>query len=645
LTGLPQLGAIELHRAITKHSSEAFDRDGLFGAFQLAPAYTEAAPVTTEYPSDGNLISSHHSYEPAFYMSPFADWESDHERAPMSHSLTQAISFDEFASLDRSLFDDYLEDSPVTTPRLVIDSPRPVYRHLGSPDTSEDVSKESELMMVKTLRPATDLNDATLQDLHALNGSSEPVLPLLKGALNTHYFLEKISFSQRRMCQEMIHHYSTKVAHMMIPVGLPQKNPWLTIFLPRAIAVDGPSEGRDALLHTLISIAAFNRARLEPSKIYEEAGTSHMQRAIMYLRQALGSYAPMTKHRPEEINILASVLSMTNVEVFRGGQGAWTLHLEGARDFLQSTGGYQDWFKRNSTSAILCQVYDCLDTLRVTRNNGKSLIIDGEQDDGTISGSSVCLSEPSDSSSDGMQSNDDFLRRNNNYSLDITYGVSLPTLNDIKDTNKIARRLHIADASGPLPDDLAADIDRISRSLYRFTDTTDLSELSPLFDADNTFMHLNKLSSIVSQEMMEHHCRAFHYAAILYFNRATYPFRRTRRRDQQWLVGQVFDHLETLGSLNGENGHPVTLWPALVAGCESSNTALRRRVISFFARNHRFGLGNSDVAKKVILEVWRRADRLAAEYEQISINRESPSMGPVDWREVMHDLNADFVLA
>jgi hypothetical protein len=366
-----------------------------------------------------------------------------------------------------------------------------------------------------------------------------------------------------------------------------------------------------------------------------------MQQAIISLRQALEDYSSTAKHQSEQINILASVLSMTTVEAFRGGHGAWSLHLEGARKFLQSAGGYRVWLRRNSDSSTLCQVYDCLDTLRATKENWKANTATDEYKVSTTSGSP----DTNPLFSETALSRKQLFAESNSYSLDVTYGISLPTLLDIRQTNELVKLLNSLEALDYLPADVQTTIDRISTSLHRFSHTTDLPRHDSLFDADISFMCLGQLSSPIAQELMEHHCWAFHFAAILYFNRAVSRYRQTTHREQQWLASQVLDHLETLDSLSDEDGHPVTLWPALVAGCESADPALRRRVISFLARNRRFGLGNMNVAKGVILEAWRRMSRFGSENEAATAKLSTKCITPVDWREIMHDLNADIVLA
>jgi hypothetical protein len=100
-------------------------------------------------------------------------------------------------------------------------------------------------------------------------------------------------------------------------------------------------------------------------------------------------------------------------------------------------------------------------------------------------------------------------------------------------------------------------------------------------------------------------------------------------------VSKALEHLENIDALTVDVPVANTLWPGFIAAAEAVDTDLRHRVLVWFARAKRHGIGNILAAKTLVLEVWRRVDRLAGATAKQRDHK--TELGPVDWRDVMRE--------
>lgn len=119
--------------------------------------------------------------------------------------------------------------------------------------------------------------------------------------------------------RQLLHHYGTHVCQLMMPTEAPSHNPWLQLYLP--IAVQEPtSAAKQALLHSILAVSAFNQAGLRRSKgqPFRAQATEHSKKAARLLcsgdftaEQSRGNEVDSTNKKA----LLAAALTMTTIEV------------------------------------------------------------------------------------------------------------------------------------------------------------------------------------------------------------------------------------------------------------------------------------------------------------------------------------------
>ena len=169
----------------------------------------------------------------------------------------------------------------------------------------------------------------------------------------------------------------------------------------------------------------------------------------------------------------------------------------------------------------------------------------------------------------------------------------------------------------------------------------------------------NSLPPVVSEEVIGNHQKSFHYAVLLYFNRVFHgaycanpkQFRSSTAQAHAWAeedcqgyVGVVLDCLENIDCITRDTHiRPAnTLWPAFIAAVEAVNVDLRHRALIWLSKASQRGLGNVSRAKEVVMETWRRVDRIWDSDAERPLVRQG--LGPVDWREIMQQKGSYIML-
>lgn len=132
-----------------------------------------------------------------------------------------------------------------------------------------------------------------------------------------------------------------------------------------------------------------------------------------------------------------------------------------------------------------------------------------------------------------------------------------------------------------------------------------------------------------NEQLSYHHSYAWYFATYIYFD---CTLMRSPPQDVQYLVRQGIEHLEAIQVLELGQIASGLLWPVFITGCEAEEVDLRARIIENSDRRDAYGIGGTATARRVVLEVWNRRDRMRG-----SIN--------VPWHEIMPDLEVDILLS
>ena len=462
--------------------------------------------------------------------------------------------------------------------------------------------------------------------------------------------------------QQLLGHYRTVVCHMMMPTVDSRRNPWLQLYLP--MALEQPTTlATSALLNTLLSVSAYHKARINTVKSaeYRNAAADYKSTAMARLDRIV-KHRPLMSHSPSDRRaMLAAAMSLTTIEVFSGTQEDCHIHIRLARRILRSTGG-EAWWKSSLQSSVLYQIFRCYDMVASTVRLRSEDIQDADPDEESVDDEQDYTSDVErDTSQDDYNNigtrNSEFktFDYTQNYTLDTSFGISLNTMALLDKTIRLASRQKSMQFSRT--SSINTDIDSLERDLYSVIDDPSLLSVSQSPELGNSGSP--SLPSVIAHELTENHLWAFHYAVLLFFHRAirkpvlglTASHQShttvTRAMDAQVIVERTFDHLENIDCLtrDPEMRPANTLWPGFVAACEAIDTNLRHRALIYFARAGSHGIGNIAVAKRLVMDVWRRVDRQLFRSGNDSIDLTSTGgLGPIDWRVVMEEMGGNLML-
>ncbi|THV83526.1 hypothetical protein D6D26_10178, partial [Aureobasidium pullulans] len=444
--------------------------------------------------------------------------------------------------------------------------------------------------------------------------------------------------------EALLKHYEEAVCPVMMPTIDPSRNPWLQVYLPLALHTPR-SAARSALLHALLSVAAYHKAKVvrhESTRFSGEAAQFEAH-ALRLLRKITSSDIFRDDDNDRHA-MLAASMSLITADVFSGNKGSCSDHLDLARTVLNYTGG-ETWWKSSFRSSILYQIFRCYDMVASTAclRAADPISIDSPQSCSSESSAAGGEDDPNSAMDDNVPGFD-YMRH---YTLDTSFGISLHTMALLDKTIRLSRKLNASPTSS-LPSEQDRRLaDEVERGLYEaLANPEALSTLGshhPVLGVTAVPQdYSTSLSSVITDELTENHIWAFHYGVILFFHRAVQPSTSTLgfSGDMQSLVSKLFDHLENIDCLTcGTDIRPAnTLWPGFVAACEAIDTDLRHRALIWFARASEHGIGNISRAKDLVMDVWRRVDR------QTFAKSNSPTgvpdiagLGPIDWRIVMEE--------
>ena len=387
--------------------------------------------------------------------------------------------------------------------------------------------------------------------------------------------------------RSLLRYWITELSAMLIPTPR-HDNPFRTIFIPLALAgsdLTRKSSGNIALLHAIYAASAFNRARIPSSPEHlEDLGTGHHEISLHHLWKALSQVEAEADSSHREA-ILATIITMSTIEVLMGSSAIWRTHLAGGKSWLRST------IASNATQSAnfwtLCQIFLCIDTLG--------------HPDSSVQSPGNLLVRPQTGYESLMTT---ILEKQ--YCLENLFGITKSTLEAIV-------RIKVLSTSACHPTE---------------EEINDLDVHIRLNDPDAL---VSKLDESEDSMIRHHHTCAFFCAALIYFERR---LRHTPARKLQRLVRRSLDHFDAIRALEVEHGYKVCglFWPEFVTACEAEDVAnLRARSLQTFEKGRSKGIGNIISAEKVVLDVWQRRDCGAPDDN-------------VSWETSMANLGLDIIL-
>lgn len=501
--------------------------------------------------------------------------------------------------------------------------------------------------------------------------SKEPQFDLSESLrrINIHYAVPKTGLLVHGLTRFLLTYYFDKVADLMTVVSLPDKNPWKTLYFPRALAALGDltglgytSNSRNCLLNALLAVSCFNLKTKLPKNSSEQ--TFFLNLGIEFRTQATGFLKTCLSKTVQEEHykdVLTAILSMNSIDVVWGTMSDCQQHLSLGETFIENR--MKSRPKLSEKARTLHRIFSFLKLIQDSTSLDK------------VSFKEIEFSnEGPEKSSDGGNT-----RENPRF---ITEGISTDEIN--KDNGQFKESLNSKDgkieiefiksnpntpttidkspasSNGNLSPPIFKNI--TSESFYHtksaLNSKMDIVDIETLYGLPNSLILLfsdcvrivrhikfyNLEYEPVPRKFMEvlqifekkllkwkpewefyspsdgnsekkfisptieglyHHTMSFYYGLIIYF------FSMARELNNNFLqnyVGDVLKHLTRMNHLiENENVKIVPLiWQGFIAGCACTSSDEQAEFKKWAAKLAESGMGSYWGARQVMFEVWHR---------------------------------------
>lgn len=515
--------------------------------------------------------------------------------------------------------------------------------------------------------PASDLNKITLappneesrmpKSMLELSSYSSDLPPELVD------IIPKTDLTVHGLARFLLNHYFNNVADKMTVVVL-EKNPWKTLYFPRALMALGDlaglgqsSNSRNALLNALLAVSCFHLQSKYPrnyklQKYFLGLGIELRNQASNFLRLCLNTKSSI----PEKYkDVLTAILSMNSIDVVWGTMADCQDHLALCEDFVESRMKLRPNISEKAKT--LHRIFSFLkliqDSTALDKVRAKEIVIlPSEEDDNykplDTSNATTSSSEPRvDVVQEGLfrealNENDgkihiEFVKEPiTNVSADSTPSSTTPPIftniatesyynkSDISNlVSKTDENIIGTDSLYGLPNSLIllfSDCVRIVRhnEYYNLTYLPvprKFNELSLNFEKRllkwksewNFHQENSEGKSFINStaEALYHHTMSFYFSLIIYY------FTMARSLNCQFLqnyVAKVLDHLNAMEELVDQKKVKIVplIWQGFMAGCACTDENRQQEFRRWAAKLAESGVGSYWGARQVMLEVWRR---------------------------------------
>lgn len=193
--------------------------------------------------------------------------------------------------------------------------------------------------------------------------------PLPKTLAIDNFGIPTTSLAIHPMARYLLNYYIEDVADMMTVIPL-AKNPWKSIYFPRAIMAIGElaslgktSNARHALLNALLAVSAFNLQSKfvrgsDEMKYYVSLGIQLRKQASFFVSKCLEEDILKQKYK----DVLVAVLSMVTIDVVWGTMSGCKIHLDHCEKIIEKK--MQHKKKLSSKAIILHRIFSSMKLLQ-----------------------------------------------------------------------------------------------------------------------------------------------------------------------------------------------------------------------------------------------------------------------------------------
>lgn len=494
-----------------------------------------------------------------------------------------------------------------------------------------------------------------------LAGTAFPKLP----ASELQFSDTQLQFSSQS--RYLLHHYITSVSQTMTVVGHPS-NPWMQIFVPRAISAIGDlvatgytTNSRNALLHALLAISAYNLQSKYPKnsqnrKHYSELGLKLKSEAYKLLWPCFTEDISDQKYK----DVLVSILSMVPIDVVSGSMSDCRVHLLACQKFIEMRlSSRRDISPKAATlHRIFCflrllqESTVFTDLMEIDDEELNEVITDDQDIDTILTGADGSkMSDKkrlkfSDAGGGIFQKEKDPKKigkddRKNSHEgyfdtpikkslkgspnapppgtqrLKISeYWLGQPDLAPCSDSFDLSSIL----AMYGLPDSLQALLSRTTAlakrciSFRQKKGTNYESEQIRVLEQDLLQWRFEKSKIGIPsfndnrKAVLHYHCISFHGALVIYFYRLVLGWPASSLQDRVKYLMHILLEMQNFKSKVSVISTPL-LWAGFVGACEALTEDTRQGYTKYIQDLAECGMGTYYVPRNVITEAWRLQDK------------------------------------
>lgn len=492
-----------------------------------------------------------------------------------------------------------------------------------------------------------------------LAGTSFPKMP----ASEMQFSDTQLQFSSQS--RYLLHHYITSVSQTMTVVGHP-KNPWMQIFVPRAISAIGDlvatgytTNSRNALLHALLAISAYNLQSRYPKnspsrKHYSELGLRLKSEAYKLLWPCFTEDISDQKYK----DVLVSILSMVPIDVVSGSMSDCRVHLLACQKFIEMRlSSRRDISPKAATlHRIFCflrllqESTVFTDLMEIDDEELNEVITDDQDIDTILTGADgskmsdkkrLKFSDAGggifqkDSKKSGPRerkdSNEGYFDTPIKKSLKGSpnapvpgsqrlkiseYWLGQPDLTPCSDSFDLSSIL----AMYGLPDSLQALLSRTTALAKRCIGfrqkkgTNYESEQIRVLEQDLLQWRFEKSKIDIPsfnenrKAVLHYHCITFHGALVIYFYRLVLGWPASSLQDRVKYLMHILLEMQNFKSKVSVISTPL-LWAGFVGACEALTEDTRQGYTKYIQDLAECGMGTYYVPRNVITEAWRLQDK------------------------------------
>ncbi|AAS50191.1 AAL175Wp [Eremothecium gossypii ATCC 10895] len=473
----------------------------------------------------------------------------------------------------------------------------------------------------------------------------DPTIFTLAEHTNSLIRLPRMGMQIHGLTRFLLSYYQQNVADLMSVVALP-KNPWKTIYFPRAVKALGElgalgytSHSRNALLNALLAVSCFHLQSKFPKnskemKYFVSLGMDFRNQASGFLNACLSS----TSRQEHYKDVLTAILSMNSIDVVWGTMSDCQYHLTICEEFIES---------RMKSRPLLSEKARCLhrifsflkliqDSTALDKVQEKEIIMKDAGDKEFQKNGSSTPPLSTDSSSFTGRYVEQLNKDNGRVCIEFIEkdGQYFDTRGSVPLFNTIVTKSYPHEINETRIDTLSMDVlyGLPNSLILLFSDCVSLVRHRFYFKRHNTaqptsfglfcvkieqrllswkpewiFWKDDSKAEFINDtvEGVYHHTMSFYYGLLIYY------FTMARSLEDHTLqnyVQKVLSHLRELGNIIEHKDVKIVplMWQGFMAGCSCTDSSMQLEFKKWTAQLVNFGIGSYWGARQIMLEVWRR---------------------------------------